>query len=63
MIATSTDCLYVNLETEFELDMDDEYQISSIKNCQCDQDYFYIFTNKKDRKLGYYFLRVGVENP
>lgn len=43
--------------------MDDQEGISSIKNCACDPDYFYIFANKKHRMLGYYFLRFPVKNP
>tara|TARA_B110000285_G_scaffold74141_1_gene85490 strand:+ start:1601 stop:2065 length:465 start_codon:yes stop_codon:yes gene_type:complete len=63
LIATADDCMYINLIKKSEIDMDDQEGISCIKNCSVDKDYFYLFTNKKEKKLGYYFLRIPVKDP
>ena len=38
-------------------------ELESIQNCTCDGKYFYLMANKKERKLGYYILRLSLEKP
>ena len=63
IIATNTDALHINLKTKEEVDLDEDCAIGSIQNCSCDDVNFYLMANKKDKLLGYYFVRIGVKDP
>ena len=63
IVTSAMDILYVDMNIGFELDIDDQEEISSIQNIIADDLNFYILANKKEGKLGYYLLRISIENP
>lgn len=46
-----------------EIDLDDMEELEAIQNCTCDDKYFYLMANKRERKLGYYILRIDINKP
>jgi len=46
-----------------EVDIDDAEGISDIKNIIYKDNHFYIISNKKDNKLGYFLLDFDQDNP
>ena len=57
------DILYVNTENKYELDIDDQEDISAIQNIISDRNNFYILANKKESRLGYFLLSISIDEP
>ena len=53
----------MNIPDFIEIDLDEMEELESIQNCCCDEKYFYLMANKKERKLGYYILRIDINKP
>ena len=56
--ASEQDGIYINIEQEIEVDIDEEYEVGVLKNVIYDDenDNFYILANKYREKLGFYLL-------
>ena len=63
IVASETEAMFVNMDDYIEIDLDDMEELESIKNCTCDGQYFYLMANKKEKKLGYYILRLNMNKP
>ena len=65
IIASTNDALWVNIDLQEEVDIDDVYHISQCnavlydKVAQC----FYMLCNKYKRSLGYYLLAIDAQKP
>lgn len=58
--ASEQDGIYINLETENEVDIDEQYCVDQLKEVIFDSEEgtFYILANKHLEKLGFYMLRM-----
>ena len=63
IIASANDALYVDIDTGFELDIDEKENIGDILNTYADAKKFYVITNKKDNVLGYYVFIIDTTKP
>ena len=63
IITSCKDILYVNLKTGFEMDIDEQENISDVCNILADEKYFYILANKKADVLGYFLLMIEIDHP
>lgn len=63
IIATNKDLLWVNLMTKDEVDIDELFQISSVRAINVFEDKFYILANKFRKKLGYFLLELDIDKP
>ena len=57
------DILFVDMQNNLEIDIDDRENISAIQNIIFDDSKFYILANKKDAKLGYFLLSIEIDKP
>lgn len=55
--------MYVDIEKRIEIDLDDKEQIANIQAIHACDEYFYVFANKKNERLGYYFFIIDIKNP
>lgn len=53
----------MDLNTGFEHDIDENENIKDILNILADDKYFYILANKRHNFIGYFLLRIEIENP
>jgi hypothetical protein len=63
IVTSSMDILYVDIERNLEIDIDDQEEISAIQNIISDEKNFYILANKKESRLGYFLLSISIDNP
>lgn len=63
IVASDDDALWINLTTKDEVDIDDIYNISSIRALEMYNKKFYVLANKYQNRLGYYLLELDVEKP
>lgn len=65
VIASQEDCLYVDLRTQQEQDMDKLYNISNIKEIIYDHEdkMFYLLANKHYGKIGFFMIRFNEDDP
>lgn len=63
IITSASDILYVDMKQKLEIDIDDREGISQIQNIIADDYNFYILSNKRASKLGYFLLTVSIDNP
>ena len=63
IVTSSADILYVDTKTGKEIDMDDAEKIGCLQNIIQDDEYFYILANKRESRLGYYLLKVAINDP
>ena len=56
MIASFYDVLWINLETDMELDIDNDFCIGNIRQIVNYEKSFYILANKSNKKIGYYLI-------
>ena len=61
IVASEEDCVYVNMTKRIEIDIDEKFHISSIKQLIYDEEdqMFYILANKlgdSNPKLGFYVI-------
>ena len=61
VIASADDGLYVNTETQKEVDIDDMYNIGLIKNIKFESETreFYILCNREGTELGVYVIKFN----
>ena len=57
------DILFIDLKSNFEMDIDDRENISDIRNILADDTHFYILANKKNDVVGYYLLMIEINDP
>ena len=63
IVTSFNDVLFLDLETGYERDIDENESIADILNVLADETYFYVLANKKHDLLGYYLLLVDIQNP
>ena len=65
VVASPEDCIYINLDKEQELDIDQQYQVSSIKEIIYDEEdrLFYFLSNKFEEKLGFFVFSISEHDP
>ena len=65
VVASPEDCLYINLNEEKEVDVDETYQVSSIKEIIFDEEdhLFYFLSNKFEEKLGFFVFSIKENDP
>jgi hypothetical protein len=63
MIASFYDVLWINLETDKELDIDNDFCIGNIRQIINYEKSFYILANKSNKKIGYYLIQIDEDNP
>ena len=59
------DGLYVDMDQRYEIDIDDRFDISGIKEIEYDPDsqMFYCLANKKAGLLGLYLIKIYEKDP
>ena len=55
--------MFVDMPTGQEIDLDELLNVSCIQNIINDSEYFYLFANKRNNKLGYYLFRLKINKP
>lgn len=65
VIASAEDGIYLDITKKQEVDLDEKFQIGSIKEIIHDEDdgVFYILANKYEQKLGFFLIKMDAENP
>lgn len=65
VIASAEDGIYLDINKKNEIDLDEKFQIGSIKEIIHDEDdgVFYILANKYEQKLGFFLIKMNAENP
>ena len=63
IVTSIKDILFIDLRSNFEMDIDEREQISEILNILADDTYFYILANKKNDVIGYYLLMIEIDDP
>lgn len=63
VLASNIDILFVDIKKELEIDIDEQEKVGLIKSCMGDFSYIYILANRKDEKLGFYLLRLDLNDP
>ena len=53
----------MNIETTYEVDIDEEEYLLEVEAIVSDDNNFYILANKKDLRLGYYLLMIDNSDP
>ena len=61
------DCVFVSLpepgKKPLEVDIDDQEEIKLIRNIVCDSKHAYILANKHNGHIGFYLLKIELDNP
>ena len=55
--------LYLDIEKDQEVDIDNLYHIGDIRSVVHSNEKFYILSNKCEKLLGYYLIEVDEQNP
>lgn len=65
LVASQEDCIYINLESDIEVDADNQYSVSAIKEIIYDYEdgVFYILSNKFQEKLGFFVFTIQEKDP
>jgi hypothetical protein len=65
IVNSSQDVLYVDINKQLEIDLDEREGISLILGIikSDDDQHFYILANKKNQMLGFYLFDVNINNP
>ena len=61
LLSSFYDVIYVNLDKEYEIDIDEKYQIGDIRSLIYSNNKFYLLANKCSKVLGYYLLEIEEE--
>lgn len=62
IVTSANDVLLIDLETKYELDIDEKESVADILNIHADEQYFYVIANKKNGILGYYIFMIDLNN-
>lgn len=65
IIASTNDALWVNIDMQEEVDIDDVYHVSAVNAVLYDDvsGMFFMLTNKYKRSLGYYLIAIDAQKP
>lgn len=65
VVTTNDETKYVNMKLNQEVELNNEYSIDVIKEVLYDNEdqHFYILANKYEEKLGFYVMRLEVQDP
>lgn len=65
VVASPEDCLYLDLKKDIEMDIDNEYKVSLIKEIIFDEEdrLFYFLSNKFEEKLGFFVFSIKEQDP
>ena len=65
VVASPEDCLYIDLDKDLEVDIDQQYQVSNIKEIIFDEEdrLFYFLSNKFEEKLGFFVFSIHEQDP
>jgi hypothetical protein len=63
IIATFYDVLFLNIEKDEEIDIDNLFHIGDIRSVINVNEKFYVLANKCDKLLGYYLIEIDENNP
>lgn len=65
VIASTEDGVYVDLKQKTELDLDQRFEITALKEIIHDEEdgVFYILANKFQDKLGFFLIRMAADDP
>ena len=65
VLASSSDVFFVNIQDDYSVDIESEFQISEVRQVLYGKDLgkFYILANKCDRLLGYYLIEIDEAEP
>ena len=60
VVASPEDCIYIDLDKDLEVDIDQQYQVSNIKEIIFDEEdrLFYFLSNKFEEKLGFFVFSI-----
>lgn len=64
-IASALDGVYINLKKKQYVDLDELYSIDQIRSIiyDAEDEEFYILTNCKEEKIGFYLLKYPKDDP
>jgi hypothetical protein len=65
IVASQEDCIYINIKQNIEVDVDNTYECSAIKEIVYDYEdgVFYILANKLEEKLGFFVFTIMEGDP
>lgn len=63
IITSDEDALYVDMEQQQEIDLDEKEKISMIQNIVADRQTFYVLANRRKGKLGFYIFTIDMSDP
>jgi hypothetical protein len=65
LVASQEDCIYINIKDEIEVDIDDNYSVSAIKEIIYDYEdgVFFVLSNKYEEKLGFFVFTIQEKDP
>ena len=65
MISSNKDCIYTNMLTNKDIDIDEKFDIQAIKEVKYDheENSFYILANKLGGKLGFFVIKMQASAP
>ena len=65
IVASEMDGLFVDIERNIEIDIDEEFEVSVIKDIEYDEDrrIFYVLANKCAGILGLYLIEIFEDDP
>lgn len=63
MIASFYDVIWLNLNTQKEIDIDNDYNIGDIRSIINIDNIFYILANKSNKHIGYFLIEFDEINP
>jgi len=62
-VCSINDILFMDLNKSYELDIDSKESVGDILNIICQDNVFYVMSNKKNNILGYYLFMIDIDNP
>ena len=62
MVSSVNDVLLIDLDGNFELDIDEKEDVGCVLNIHADDQYFYVTANKKNSVLGYYVFMIDLND-
>ena len=63
MVANKYDTIQINLKADTEWDIGSEFGIGLVKQIIYYKNFFYVISNKVNRKIGYFLLKINEVNP
>jgi hypothetical protein len=63
IVTSQNDMLFIDFESQNELDIDKKESISDVMNVAADSQHFYVLANKKDKKIGFFLFIIDFDGP